>query len=416
MYKRIIFLVGVISCIVFYILFNCSDPPPIKVGILYSFTGNLAISESHLADATLLAIKEINEKGGLLGRKIEPIIADAASDLETFATKAESVITKENVCAIFGCYTSASRKQVKPIVERYNSLLFYPVPYEGVETSYNIVYNGAAPNQLYIPAVKWCFDNIGERFFLVGSDYIWPRTVHALMKDLIIALKGKILGEEFLLLGSDKVQDVVGKIDKTKPDIILSTIVGTTNIAFYNELLNAGITPDKIPAMAFAISEVELSQMDATKMAGNYSCWSYFQSVNTQANHNFVTRFKNEYGKNRVTNDSIESGYFGVYIWAQAVRDALSTETNPVRKALRDQSFEAPGGVVYIDGDNLHTWKMARIGKVQSNGQFKIVWSSQKPVRPVPFPIYRPKSDWISYINSFYTKWGQRWSNPGSTE
>lgn len=385
---------------------------PIKVGVLHSLTGVLALSESQLADASLLAIDEINQEGGLLGRPVKPVIGDGCSDWPTFASEAERMITQEKVSAIFGGYTSASRKQVKPVVEKYNSLFFYPVPYEGVEESPNIVYNGASPNQLYIPAVKWCFDHLGRRFFLVGSDYIWPRTVHVLMKDLISALRGEILGEEYLLVGSDDVKGVMEKILLTKPDVILSTIVGTTNIAFYQELLAAGITPAETPAMAFAISEVELAYMDPSQLAGNYSCWSYFQSVDSETNREFLRRFKKKYGEDRVVNDSIEAGYFGVHIWAQAVLDAGTTDVDEVRKALADQSYEAPGGIVFIDGDNLHTWKIVRIGKIRTDGQFDIVWSSEKPVRPVPYPIYRTKSEWNRLVEDLYIAWGGSWSNP----
>jgi urea transport system substrate-binding protein len=205
----------------------------------------------------------------------------------------------------------------------------------------------------------------------------------------------------------------VEKIVLTQPDVIVSTIVGGTNIPFYEELQKAGITSDQIPTMAFGISEVELSQMEASHLAGNYSCWSYFQSVSTETNRQFVSQFKARYGKDSVVNDSIEAGYFGVHIWAQAVRDAGSTKTDDVRHALADQSYEAPGGIVFIDGDNLHTWKMVRIGKIRGDGQFDIVWSSKKPVRPVPYPIYRSKSEWNQLVEDLYAKWGGAWSNPG---
>lgn len=386
---------------------------PIRVGILHSLSGVMAISESQLADATLMAIDEINLSGGLLGRPIKAVVADGRSDWPTFAKEAEGLITEENVSVIFGCYTSASRKSVKPVVEKHNRLLFYPVPYEGIEQSPNIVYNGASPNQLLIPAVKWCFDHLGKTFFLVGSDYIWPRTAHAIMKDLITALRGEILGEEYILVGSNDVDAIVDKIVQKKPAVILSTIIGTTNIAFYEKLRSAGITPDKIPIMAFAISEVELAQMNPEELAGNYGCWSYFQSVDSETNRKFVRRFKRKYGPKRVINDSIEAGYFGVYIWAQSVRDAGSAQVEAVRKAIGDQSFEAPEGIVYIDGDTHHTWKTVRIGKIQKDGQFDIVWSSKKPVRPVPYPIYRTKSEWEKLIMGLYHSWGGSWANPG---
>ena len=413
------FLIGIILCLIliggwfFYQQYPREQFEPIKVGILHSLSGVMASSASQLADATSLAIDEINLSGGLLGRQIKPVIADGRSDWPTFAKEAARLIMEENVSVIFGCYTSASRKSVKPIVEKCNRLLFYPTPYEGIEQSPNIIYNGASPNQLYIPAVKWCFDNLGKKFFLVGSDYIWPRTANAIMKDLITALRGKILGDEYILMGSQDVGDVVEKIVKSRPDVILSTIVGPTNVAFYEKLRLAGITSEKIPTMAFGISEVESTQMNPEELAGNYSSWSYFQTVDSKTNRDFVKRFLKKYGSERVINDSIEAGYFGVYLWAQSVRDAGSTELAAVRKALADQSFEAPGGIVYIDGDTQHTWKTVRIGKIRKDGQFDIVWSSKKPIRPVPYPIYRTKSEWEKFIIDLYIGWGESWSNPG---
>ncbi len=416
--KVIVFLIGLLAVLAVWGLRSLvfSRPEPIKVGILHSLTGVMAFSESQLADATLLAIEEINRQGGLLGRPLKPVVADGRSDWPTFAAQAENLILQEKVQAIFGCYTSASRKTVKPVVEKYNNLLFYPVPYEGVEESPNIVYNGASPNQLYVPAVKWCMDHLGKKFFLVGSDYIWPRMANTLMKDVIFALRGTVLGEEYLLMGSTDVGEMVKKIAKARPDVILSTIVGNTNVSFFDGLRSAGITTDVIPTMAFAISEVELTQMDPKKLAGNYSCWSYFQSVDSPTNRAFVNRFKKRYGQNRVTNDSIEAGYFGLYLWSQAVKEADTTEAREVRKFLADQSFEAPEGMVYIDGDTQHTWKTVRIAQIKENGQFEIVWSFGKPVRPVPYPIYRSKTEWNKLIEALYLVWGRNWANPGKTK
>ncbi len=405
-----------VAVIVAGLLFVLGKKPPIKAGILFSFSGSLAMSESQLADAVLLAVDEINTRGGLLGRTIQPVIADAGSDLDTYQREAERLVVEEKVDVIFGGYTSASRKRIKTVVEAHNKLLFYPLPYEGIEESENIVYNGSAPNQQYIPALKWCFDNLGSRFYLVGSDYIWPRVVIELLKDLIHGLRGEILGEDYILLGSQKVDHITRKIHRLEPQVVLSFIVGTSNIPFFDQLHALGITAQDMPVMAFAISEVELTAMDAQKLAGNYSCWSYFQSVDSKVNREFVVRFKKRYGDDRVINASIEAGYFGVYLWAQAIMDAGTAETDKVRAALGDQSFEAPGGIVFVDAENLHTWKISRIGRIQSNGQFDIVWSSQKPIRPVPYPIYRSKAGWNALIEGLYREWGNAWANPGSAD
>lgn len=386
---------------------------PIKVGILHSLSGTMAISEISVADATLLAIEEINKKGGLLGRKVEPIVVDGRSDWPTFAKEAKRLITEEKVSVVFGCWTSASRKTVKPIFEKYNHLLFYPVQYEGLEESPNIVYTGAAPNQQIIPAVKWCFDNLGKKFFLVASDYVFPRSANAIMKDQIAALRGEILGEEYILLGSSEVKEVIQKIIETQPDVILNTINGDTNVAFFRELRKAGIAPDKIPTMSFSIAEDELRTLGVENMVGDYAAWNYFQSVDTEENKGFVERFKKKYGANRVTDDPIEAGYFGVYLWSQAVKDAGTDDVDEVRKAIANQSLNAPGGIVYINAENNHTWKIVRIGKIREDGQFGILWSSEKPVRPMPYPIYRSKSEWDKFLKDLYEGWGGRWANPG---
>jgi len=373
----------------------------------------MAISEKSVVDATLLAINEINEKGGLLGRRLVPIVADGRSDWPTFAKEAERLISQEKVSVIFGCWTSASRKTVKPLFEKYNHLLFYPVQYEGLEESPNIIYTGAAPNQQILPAVKWAFDNLGKKYFLIASDYVFPRSANMIIKDQITALGGDIAGEKYILLGSSDVMEAIQEIRKTKPDVILNTINGGTNIAFFRELRKAGITPDKIPTISFSIAEDELRTLGAENMVGDYACWNYFQTVDTKENNAFVKNFKNKYGQDRVTDDPMEAGYFGVYLWAQAVKDAMTDDLAKVRKTIKNQSLNAPEGMVYVDAENNHTWKTVRIGKVRKDGQFDIVWSSEKPVRPVPYPIYRTKSQWDKFLKGLYEGWGGNWANLG---
>lgn len=397
-------------------LSGCDKPKPIRIGILHSMTGTMAISEKSVADATQLAIEELNQKGGLLGRPIEVIVADGKSDAETFAREAQRLIQQEKVVALFGCWTSASRRTVKPVVERLNHLLFYPVQYEGLESSPNIVYTGAAPNQQIIPAVKWAMDNIGTSFFLVGSDYVFPHTANAIIRDQVKALRGDIVGEEYFLLGSRDVAAVVAKIKATRPKLILNTINGDTNVEFFKALRAAGITPAEIPVMSFSVGEEELRSLGGGEtLAGNYAAWNYFQTTDTPENAAFVANYKKRYGADRVTSDPIEAGYFGVHLWAQAVTAAASADATQVRLAVRKQSFLAPEGMVYVDLDNLHTWKGVRIGKIRPDGQFDIVWRSQRPVRPVPYPIYRTKAEWDEFLAALYKSWGNRWENPGPT-
>jgi len=413
---------------------NISIGEPINVGILHSLTGTMAISEKSVVDATMLAIEEINENGGILGRSIVPIVVDGESDWPTFAKGAERLINDEKVSVVFGCWTSASRKTVKPVFEKYNHLLFYPVQYEGLEQSPNIIYTGAAPNQQIIPAVKWAFDNLGKSFFLVGSDYIFPRTANAIIKDQVAALKGKIVGEEYVKLGSMDFDEVSKKIIKTKPDVILNTINGDSNIAFFDSLHHTAVaidmkaTSDVLPIMSFSIAEDELRAFKAylnsqkhddgkhakehiehiwdKHVVGNYASWNYFQSIDTDVNKDFVRRFKNRYGQNRVTDDPMEAAYFGVYLWAKAVEEAGTDDVDKVRKTIGDQSFLAPEGIVYIDPENNHTWKTVRIGKIKKNGQFDIVWSSGKPIKPKPYPSYRSKSEWNKFLLHYYKEWG----------
>jgi urea transport system substrate-binding protein len=370
----------------------------------------MAISERPLVDAYLLAIEEINRSGGLLGRRVQPVIADGCSDWPTFAREAERLIRKERVCTVFGCWTSASRKTVKPIIEQDDHLLVYPVQYEGLEQSPNIVYTGAAPNQQIIPAVKWSFDHLGRRFFLVGSDYVFPRTANAIIRDQVSALNGRIVGEEYLLLGTNDVSQVVRRIRETRPEVILNTINGSTNIAFFRSLRAAGITPDRIPTVSFSIAEGELQTLVPRDMIGDYSAWNYFESADTGANHAFVSAFKARYGRQRVTSDPIEAAYFSTRLWAQAVVEAGSDDVRAIRNALRHQSLNAPEGIVSIDPETQHTWKTVRIGKIRADGQFEIVWDSQKPVRPVPFPVSRYRPEWELFLSRLYQGWGGKWA------
>ena len=403
------FLVGVLALCWWY--FGRATSEPVQVGILHSFTGPLAGSERAVADTTLLAIEEINSSGGLLGRTIEPVIADGESDEDAFAREAERLITSAGVSTLFGCWTSASRKAVRSVVERLDHLLVYPMQYEGLESSPNILYVGAAPNQQIVPAVKWSFDNLGKRMFLVGSDYIFPRMAAELIKDQLAALQGELVGEEYLPLESMDVELVVDRIRLTRPDVVLNTINGTTNAAFFRALREAGITPSDSPTMSFSIAEVELRDWNLSGMEGEYAAWNYFQSLETEENREFVARFRERYGQDRVVSDPMEAAYIGVHLWAQAVRDAGSFEPRKIRAALGDQSYAAPGGLVYVDRFSQHLWKTVRIGKIQAEGQFEIVWSSQRPVRPIPFPTYRSASEWEALLVKFYRGWGNRWSS-----
>ena len=386
---------------------------PIVVGILHSLSGPMAISETSMVDAEVLALEEINQAGGLLGRPVKWVIADGASDWPTFARKAQELIHEQKVDVVFGCWTSASRKTVLPVFEAADHLLVYPMAYEGLEQSPNVIYVGAAPNQQIIPAVQWAASALeAKRFMLVGSDYIWPRCVNAIAGDQIRGLGAELVGEAYVPFGSDRVDPLVQEIVRTRPDVVLSSVVGDSAVAFFRRLRQAGIRSDDVPVISFSIAEDELQNMPRGDMVGDYAAWNYFQSIDSPSNQAFVRSFKSRYGNQRATTAVAESAYTGVRLWAQAVREAGTANVVQVRSSMRSQSMLAPEGVVSIDRETNHAWLPVRIGQIRSDGQFEIVWDSQRAVRPVPFPLTRSRADWEQFVRDLYQSWGRRWSRP----
>jgi urea transport system substrate-binding protein len=381
--------------------------PPIRVGILHSESGPMAISEKSMIDAEILALEEINADGGLLGRRVEWVKADGRSDWPTFEREARRLIETEKVSVIFGCWTSASRKSVKPVVEEKSHLLIYPMAYEGLEQSPNIIYTGAAPNQQVIPAVSWCHEvRKARKFFLVGSDYVWPHCVNEIIKDQFKALGDECVGESYIEFGSSEVDAAVEAIKKAAPDVIMSTVVGDSNAPFYQRLQDAGITPDRTPVLSFSIAEDELRKLPVQAMVGDYAAWDYFQSLDNPENRSFVARFKARYGKDRTTSDVITAAYNSVRLWAKAVAEARSADVADVLRAIRRQSMNAPEGVISIDEATRHTWRPVYIGKIREDGQFDLVWSSEKAVRPIPFPVSRRRSEWEAFLSNLNRTWG----------
>jgi urea transport system substrate-binding protein len=384
--------------------------PAIKVGILLPTSGTLAASGAGVLDATCLAIKEINHRGGVLGREIVPIIRDTQSSPLVSAQEAERLISDEQVCSLFGTWSSAERKTVRPILEKHDHVLFYPVQYEGLEESPNIVYCGAAPNQQIIPAVQYCFAFLGKRrFFLVGSDYVFPRTANAIIGDELKRLGGQVVGEEYLVLGGGDAKPVVKKILESKPDVILSTINGNSNNWFFRCLRQAGITPKAIPTLSFSVAEQELRTLDLSNMVGDYAAWNYFQSLDKPKNKGFVRRFQARYGSQRVISDPMEAGYSSVFLWAQAIEAAGRAEPRAIRDAIKNQTFDAPSGPVRVDPENQHLWKIFRLGRIVEAGQFEIIWSSHNPIRPEPYPAGRTRDQWDRFLNDLHKSWDNRW-------
>jgi urea transport system substrate-binding protein len=373
----------------------------------------MAWTEAPVVDATLLAIDEINQRGGICGRPIEAIVADGRSNETVFAREAERLIATNNVSVLFGCWTSASRKAVLPILECHNHLLFYPAQYEGLEQSPNVVYTGAAPNQQIIPAIRWAFGFLGaRRFFLVGWNSIYSWAAHEIIRDEIAALGGEIVGEAYLTPDGVNVPQTVRRIVQAKPDLIINSVVGDLNLLHSRVLQAAGITPQKTPTLYLSVSELELMGM-STQAVGDFAAWNYFQTVDRPENHAFVSRFRSKYGPKRVIADSMEAGYISVNVWAKAAGAVDSNELSVVRKAILDQSFEAPEGPIRIDPGTQHTWKTMRLGQILDGGQFDIIWSSEKPIRPEPFPASRSKREWANFLARCYKRWGGRWTPSG---
>ena len=389
------------------------DSTPIRVGLLHSLSGTMSDSESPVVDATLLAIAEINNSGGLLGRKIEAIVADGKSDPQVFVSEMKRLTEEEHACVIFGCWTSAARKTVLPVVEDLDQLLLYPVQYEGLEASPNVVYLGAAPNQQIIPAIKWATETLGKtKMFIVGSDYVFPRVAGQIIRDFAGQNDADIVGEEYVLLGNEDFTSVVEKIRDSKAELILNLINGDSNEAFFRQLREKGITPDVIPTISFSIGEAELMKMRLDDMTGDYAAWNYFQSLDTPENKNFVKMLRERYGPQRVVTDPMEAGYIGVKLWADAVREAKTIETKVVRRVILTQRMVAPEGPVRVDSLNQHLYKTPRIGRIRSDGQFEIVWSADAPVKPDPFPSSRTATQWQSYLVDLYRGWGEKWAAP----
>ncbi|KRC03147.1 urea ABC transporter substrate-binding protein [Duganella sp. Root198D2] len=373
----------------------------IKVGILHSLSGTMAISETSLKDVALMAIDEINAKGGVLGKKLEPVVVDPASNWPLFAEKARQLIAKDKVAAVFGCWTSVSRKSVLPVFKELNGLLFYPVQYEGEELEKNVFYTGAAPNQQAIPAVEYLMSKEGggaKRFVLLGTDYVYPRTTNKILRAFLKSkgVKDSDIEESYTPFGHSDYQTIVANIKKFSAGgktAVISTINGDSNVPFYKELGNAGLKSTQVPVVAFSVGEEELRGVDAKPLVGHLAAWNYFESVKNPVNEAFIKKWKAyavakklPNAANAVTNDPMEATYVGINMWAQAVEKAKSTDTNKVIAAMGGQSFSAPSGfTLTMDPSNHHLHKPVMIGEIKADGQFSVVWKTKEPVRAQPW-------------------------------
>ncbi len=396
-----------------------ADKEPIKIGVLHSLSGTMAISEVSLRDVVLMAVEEINAKGGVLGRPLKPVVVDPASNWDLFAEKAKQLIVQDKVAVVFGCWTSVSRKSVLPVFEKNNGLLFYPVQYEGEECSRNVFYTGAAVNQQAVPAVEYLMSKEGgayKKFYLLGTDYVYPRTTNKILRAMLLAKKvtAANIMEEYTPFHHQDYQTIVGKIKKFAAGggaCVISTINGDSNVPFYKEFANQGLRAEDAPIMAFSVAEDELRGMDTTALVGHLAAWNYYQSVDTAHNKQFVSNFKEYCKKNnlpdgdkRVTDDPIEAAYFGVHVWKQAVEKAGKTDVDAVRKSVYGQKFLAPGGEIMMDEANHHTHKPVLIGEILKDGQFKVVWRSKGLVKPEPWSEYtNPEKgcDWVKHQGTY---------------
>ena len=380
-----------------------ADHHEVEIGVLHSLSGTMAISETSLRDVVLMAVEEINATGGVLGKTIKPVVVDPASDWPLFAEKAKQLLTEDKVAAVFGCWTSVSRKSCLPVFEQYNGLLFYPVQYEGEEQSLNVFYTAASPNQQLVPAAKYMKEEMEmEKFYLLGTDYVFPRTANKVLKAYLKAegVPDENVMEEYTPFHHQDYQTIVSKIKEFAADgnaCVLSTINGDSNVPFYKEFANQGLTSDDCPIMAFSVAEDELRAMDVPPLVGHLACWNYYQSVDTPGNKAFVKAFKAfckkeglPGGSDRVTDDPIEAAYFGVYVWKSAVEKAKSFDVDKVREAVYGLEFDAPGGKKKMHDSNQHTLKPVYIGEILADGQFEIVdeFNDGKLVVPDSYSSY----------------------------
>ncbi|API55707.1 ABC transporter substrate-binding protein (plasmid) [Rhizobium leguminosarum] len=362
----------------------------IKVGALYSQTGGLSVAEKLLANGVMMAVAEINATGGVLGRPVEVVVEDGASDPKTFSEKASKLILKDKISTVFGCHTSASRKAVLPIFERRGAMLFYQTHYEGFECSRNVVYSGAVPNQQLSNYIPWIVEKLGKKkFFIVGSNYVYPREMAKVSKKLIEAAGAEWVADEYLELGHSEWAVMVSKIKESGADVVLSNVVGDSIIAFYREFKNQGLSQEVLPICATVTSEIEIAAMGAEYAAGSYTSFPYFMSIDTPANKGFIDRFRTFVNDPKaVTYHSLEAAYFQVFLWKQAVEKSGDLSADAIRAGIRGQTYEAPGGKVTTDSDNLHCWLTPRIGQWQADGQSKVVNAYPAPIKPLPYSAY----------------------------
>jgi urea transport system substrate-binding protein len=387
-YKALTFLVGIPAMGLLAGLMGASPAhaqDTVKVGVLHSLTGTMAISEVTVKNATMLAIDEINASGGVNGKQIEPVTEDGASEPGTFAQKAQKLIQEDKVVTVFGGWTSASRKAMLPVFERFHSLLWYPVQFEGNECSPDIMYSGAQPNQQILPALDWAFAKGYKKIFLLGSDYVFPRTANLILKKHILHAAGVVAGEEYVPLGGTDFSAIVNKIQVASPEVIFNTLNGDSNVSFFKQMVAAGLPPSKLPVMSFSIAEPEAKAMGPSLVQGSYAAWNYFQTLDDPASKKFVAAYQAKFGADTVVDDPMAHGYLDVYEWAAAATAAKSFDPDKVRKAAVKLEWRdiVMGKTKFVANQSLA--QTAYVGELNASGQFDILWDSKKPIYPEPY-------------------------------
>jgi urea transport system substrate-binding protein len=362
----------------------------IKVGVLFSLTGTTGIIEESLNKATLLAIEEINAAGGINGMKIVPIVEDPASDPATFAEKARKLVVGDKCVSVFGSYTSASRKAVLPVFEKRDNLYWYPTLYEGRECSKNVIYTGAVPNQQQDEFIPWLVQKFGKKFYLIGSNYIYPKEENNNCKKLLEKLGGEVVNEEYVPLGHSEFSSVINKIQSTQPNVIFSTVVGDSVVALHRQYRAAGLDPEKMPMASLTTSENEVAAMGGEAAAGHFTSAPYFMVHQSPENEKFVAAYKRRWGDDKVTHFVSEPSYFQVYLFKQAVEKLAGSEIDPptIREAVKGQELIAPQGRIRIEPENLHTFLWPKIAMAKSNGQFEVLESFPEWIAPNPYAAY----------------------------
>ena len=368
----------------------------IKVGALNSLSGTMAISEVTVRNAIDLAVEQINADGGVLGKQIELVAEDGASEPAVFAEKAQKLISSDCVAAVFGGWTSSSRKAMLPVFEDNNALLYYPVQYEGLEASPNIFYTGATTNQQIVPALDYLKEQGITSLYLVGSDYVFPQTANRIIKAYAAANGIEILGEDYTPLGSTDFSTIVNKVRASNADAVFNTLNGDSNVAFFREYRNVGLTPQDMPVVSVSIAEEEVGGIGVQNIEGQLTAWDYYQTIDSPVNNAFVAAYKEKFGADKPTSDPMEAAYVSVYLWKNTVEKAESFAVPDVQEAAGGVEFDAPEGLVQIDGDNNHITKTARIGEIRNDGLIYTVWESPGPIEPDPFLEGYPWAEGLS--------------------